>query len=153
MTSLQRFLYGGPGGAAAIADAGLLVLRLFAGLALALEHGLGKIPPSEGFVGMIGQTLPVPVLFAWLSGIAEFGGGLLLAIGLFTRPAALLITINMSFAMLLAHLDDPFGGMELALFFLATGICFVLAGAGRYSIDGVLRSRVEADKVSRYTRS
>jgi putative oxidoreductase len=35
-------------------DAGLLILRVFSGLALALAHGWGKVPPSPGFVGRVG---------------------------------------------------------------------------------------------------
>ncbi|MDX1531293.1 MAG: DoxX family protein [Rhodothermales bacterium] len=150
---LQRFLFGGPGGAAPIADAGLLVLRLLAGLALAFAHGLGKIPPSEQFVGMVGGLgFPLPGLFAWAAGLAEFGGGLLLAVGLLTRPAALVVAINMAVAFFLAHADDPFGQAEKAYLFGAVALLFLLAGAGRYSVDAVIRGRRGEQVVSRYAR-
>lgn len=127
-----------------VGDLGLLILRLFAGLALALAHGIGKIPPSEGFVGMIGGFgFPMPQVFAWFSGFAEFGGGLLLALGLATRPAALIIVLNMITAIVFAHADDPFSGMELPLMFLFVASMFVFTGAGRYSIDRLInRNRV-----------
>lgn len=123
-------------------DAGLLVLRLFAGLALALLHGIGKVPPSEGFVGMVGgMGMPAPALFAWLAGLAELVGGLLLAIGLLTRPAAIVVAIHFVFVVFLAHAGDAIGDRELGLFFLATAVLFALAGPGRYSVDAALGRR------------
>jgi uncharacterized membrane protein YphA (DoxX/SURF4 family) len=43
------------------------------------------------------------------------------------------------FVVLLAHAGDPFGDRELPLFFLVTALLFLLAGAGRYSVDAALR--------------
>jgi putative oxidoreductase len=123
-------------------DAGLLILRVFAGLALALAHGWGKIPPSEGFVGWIGTMgFPAPELFAWLAAIAEFVGGLLIALGLLTRPAAAFVAVHFVFVAFVAHAGDSFGDRELGLFFLVTALCFALAGAGRYSVDAAIRER------------
>lgn len=146
---MKRFLFGGAGGADAVSDAGLLLLRLFAGLALALAHGMGKIPPSPGFVGSVGAMgFPAPEAFAWASALAEFGGGLLLAMGLLTRPASLVIAFNMAVAAFLRHGDDPFGGKEKALLFLVVAVCFLLTGPGRFSLDRLLNRR--APTVSRY---
>jgi len=123
-------------------DIGLLCLRLFSGLALALAHGLGKIPPSPGFVGRVGGLgMPAPELFAWLAAFAEFGGGLLIALGLLTRPASLLVVGQFVIVTLVAHAGDPFSGRELPLFFLVTALLFLLAGAGRYSVDAALSTR------------
>ncbi|WPP50470.1 DoxX family protein [Catalinimonas niigatensis] len=117
-------------------DIGLLILRVFAGLALAFGHGLGKIPPSEGFIGMVGNLgLPAPGLMAWFSGLAEFAGGILLALGLLTRPAALFIFLNMTTAVFLAHAGQSFGEREKALLFAFIALQFLFSGAGRYSID------------------
>lgn len=144
MTDYRPFLIGAEPRSGR-ADAGLVILRVFAGLALALAHGLGKIPPSEGFVGMIGGLgLPAPGLLAWGSGFAEFVCGLLLAIGLLTRPAALFIVINMTVAVVFAHAGDSFGERELALLFGVIALSFLLLGAGRYSIDALLRRRKTA---------
>lgn len=124
-------------------DIGLLIVRVFSGLALALAHGWGKVPPQPGFVGMIGgMGLPAPELFAWLAALAEFGGGLLLAVGLLTRPVSLLIAGHFMFVVFLAHAGDPFGRRELALFFFVVALLFMLAGAGRYSVDAALRGRM-----------
>src|ERR671918_92393 len=77
------------------ADAGLLLLRVFTGLSLAIAHGWDKVPPSARFITRVGEMgLPAPELFAWLAALAEFGGGLLLAAGLFTRPVALFVVAH-----------------------------------------------------------
>lgn len=133
----NSFLFGNDLVNARNTDIGLLILRIFAGLALAFGHGLGKVPPSEGFVNMVGSNLglPAPGLMAWLSALAEFGGGILLALGLLTRPVALFIIINMSVAVLFAHAGQSFGEREKALLFAFIALQFLFSGAGRYSID------------------
>lgn len=126
-------------------DFGLLILRVFGGLALALAHGWGKVPPKPRFVGMLGgMGLPAPEFFAWLVMLAEFGGGLLIALGLLTRPAALLVIGNFTVVVLLAHAGDPFGERELPLFFLVIALTLLFTGAGRYSVDAALRGRTHS---------
>lgn len=118
------------------ADLGLLLLRVFAGLALALAHGMGKMPPSGGFVTRVGELgFPAPVVFAWLAGLAEFGGGLLLALGFFTRASALFIAGNFLLITVVAHAGDSFGDREKPALFLAIALLYLLAGPGRYSLD------------------
>lgn len=117
-----------------------LALRLFAGLSMALGHGIGKIPPSDGFVNMLdGQGLPFAIVFAWAAGLSEFVGGLFLAIGLATRPAALFLTLTMLYAGFIRHGDDPFSSKEKALLYAAIGLFYVLRGAGQYSVDRMIR--------------
>ena len=141
MARRAAFLFGGSINAAAT-DAGLLILRLYAGLALALAHGYGKLPPSPQFIEGVGELgYPIPLVFAWAAALSEFAGGILLALGLATRPAAFFIAITMATAGFLAHASDPFNAKEKPFLFLAVAILFVLAGAGRYSIDALLRER------------
>lgn len=122
------------------ADLGILIARVMGGLALALAHGRGKVPPSEGFIGRVGEMgFFAPELFAWLAGMAEFGGGLLLALGLLTRPAALLVVGQMAIVALVAHAGDPFGDREKAVLFGAIALLCLLAGAGRFSLDALIR--------------
>lgn len=124
------------------ADLGLLLLRVVTGIALAYAHGMGKVPPSARFIARVGEMgLPAPELFAWLAGAAEFGGGILLALGLLTRPAAFLVFGNMVIVTLMAHAGDPFGDREKAVLFGAIALLYVLTGAGRYSLDALIRRR------------
>ena len=147
MAAVKRVLFGGPGGATVVADVGLLVLRLVTGLLLALGHGWGKLPPPEGFVSGVGKLgFPQPTLFAWGATLAEFAGGLLIAIGLLTRPAALFVAFTMLTAAFLQHASDPWfmssapggGSKEPALLFLGPALALLLMGAGRFSIDALI---------------
>ena len=111
-------------------------MRLFAGLSMALAHGLGKLPPSERFVeGVAKLGFPAPAFFAWAAGLSEFLGGLLLAIGLFTRPAAAMILITMLVAGLHRHAQDPFKDKEKAFLYAAIALACLGLGAGRASLD------------------
>ena len=138
--NVREVLFGGRGGESATADFGLMLLRGFTGLALALAHGMGKLPPNPGFVEMVGGFgFPAPELFAWGSGLAETLGGLLLAFGLLTRPAAAFAFFNMMVAVLFAHADDPFSGKEKALLFGMVALMFAFVGSGRYGLDALFR--------------
>jgi putative oxidoreductase len=124
------------GGEPGASDLALLVLRLFTGLALALAHGMGKVPPGERFVsGVEGLGFPAPLLFAWAAGLSEFAGGLLLAAGLFTRPAALMILITMLVAGFRRHAADPFADKEKAFLYAAIAFVFLIVGGGRLALD------------------
>lgn len=120
----------------------LALLRVFVGLCMAFSHGLGKIPPNEMLIGGV-QALgfPMPELFAWAAGLAEFAGGVLLALGLLTRPAAAFVVFTMAVAAFGAHAADPFAKKEMALLYLFTALFFVIHGAGRWSIDNVLSAK------------
>lgn len=138
----KNLLFGHPDRNSSTVDFGLLVLRVVAGLALAFFHGIGKIPPAEGFVGMVGgMGLPAPALMAWLAGLAEFAGGLLLAAGLLTRPTALVLVIHFAVVVLVAHAGDALGDRELPLIFWAIAIQFLLTGPGRFSLDALFGDR------------
>lgn len=118
----------------------MTMLRISAGLLMAYLHGLGKIPPSEKLIGAIASMgFPVPDLFAWLAGLAELIGGLMLAIGLLTRPAALFFSITMFVAAFGKHLHDPWEVKELSLLYLFIGLIFLSKGSGRISIDHFIK--------------
>lgn len=131
-------------------DWGLLSLRVFAGLALALAHGVGKVPPSAGFMeGVARMGFPAPALFAWAAAITESVGGLLLAVGLLTRPAAIFILINMLVASFLVQAGDPFLERELALLYAGVAVLYALSGPGRLSVDAWLARPVQAESAER----
>ena len=124
-------------------DLMLALFRVFAGLSLALAHGFKKVPPSEGFIEHTGDLgFPMPEFFAYSAGLAEFAGGLLLAFGLFTRPAAFFVTITMFVAGFINHAGDPFGTAEKAYIYFAIAILYLVLGSGRFSADSWVRKRL-----------
>lgn len=135
---MRNLLFGGARLNSIAGDVGLLVLRVFAGLSLALAHGLSKLPPEPGFMQGV-SALGLPAWAAWLSGFAETFGGIALAAGFMTRPAALAIAINLSVAGFGAHAADPYQRKELALLFLAVAVMFLFVGAGRFALDRVVK--------------
>lgn len=135
----RDFLFAGRTPGSTSVDIGKVILRVTLGLALALAHGIGKIPPSEGFVGMIGgMGFPAPALLAWLVALVETVGGILLAIGLLTRPAALLIVVNFIVIFFVVLGGAAFGDRELELLYLVGSLFFLFAGPGRFSIDALI---------------
>ncbi|MCA9400740.1 MAG: DoxX family protein [Candidatus Omnitrophica bacterium] len=117
-------------------DLGLFLLRVFAGIGIAY-HGYGKIfggYMDKFILGVERMGFPMPEVFAWMAAASEFAGGILLAIGLFTRPAAFLIFSTMFVAFFIAHGDDPFSKKELAACYLVMSGCLMLTGGGAFSL-------------------
>jgi putative oxidoreductase len=135
---MKNLLFGGVKFNSVAGDFGLLVFRMFAGLSLALAHGWGKVPPSEGFVRSV-TGLGMPAEAAWLTMLTEFVGGLALAAGFATRPVALAMIGNFSVVGFLAHASDPYLRKELSFMFLAAAVMFLFVGGGRFSVDRMLK--------------
>jgi len=107
---------------------------------MCLAHGLGKMPPSTGFIEAVGK-MGLPSVFAWAAGISEFAGGLCLALGLMTRIWSGFLGITMAVAAFFVHASDPFATKEKALLYFFVFVCLTLTGGGRYSFDHILRGR------------
>jgi putative oxidoreductase len=136
---MRNILFGDAVGGPIAVHLGLAALRISAGLALAFGHGLGKLPPPSGFIGAVeGLGFPVPWLFAWMAGLSEFLGGILLAAGLMTRPAAATIAFTMAIAAFGQHADDPFKIKELAVLYGAIAVTFACTGSGRFGLDRII---------------
>lgn len=141
-------------------DIGLLILRLL-GLYLALGHGWGKVVglasgQSRFVEGVAAMGFPLPLLFAWLAALGEFGGGLAMAVGLFTRWGAALAAATMFVAGFVRHrafdrllswlgvspaAEDSlkaWGNPELAVVYMVACLAVCLLGPGRFSIDARL---------------
>jgi putative oxidoreductase len=137
---LKKVLFGGESGLSFPANAGLTLLRIFAGVALLMSHGMGKIPPSEQFIGTAaGIGFPMAKAFAWAAALSESLGGAFLALGFLTRPAAFFIAFTMGTALLGIHRADPFPKQELAFLYFFIAFAHLIMGAGDWSIDRFLR--------------
>jgi len=126
-----------------MADVAKLLLRLTLGV-LILLHGVSKIRGGPGFILDIVEKSGLPEPFGYLVYVGEVLAPILVIIGLWTRAAALVIAINMIFAVALVHLGQlvqlaPEGGwaLELQALFLVVGIAIALLGAGRYSLGRI----------------
>lgn len=118
------------------------LLRAGAGI-LFLQHGLQKMfGLLGGFMGTPGATAPLMSQMG-LAGVLEVAGGALLIAGLFTRPVAIILTLEMLGAYFMAHL--PQGGWpiqnagEPALLFALIFAFIAAHGAGALSLDRVIR--------------
>ena len=88
--------------ASATDDAGKLLLRVLIGL-LVLFHGVAKLMNGLGPVLGAVEKAGLPPSVAYLAYVGEVLAPLLLVIGAWTRPAALIVAINMVFALVLVH--------------------------------------------------
>lgn len=115
----------------------LSILRIVAAV-LFFEHGTQKI---------LGIPTPkmTPEMFSltWVAGIMEIVGGLLLILGLFTRPVAFLLSGQMAFAYFIAHAPQSIfpalNGGDAAILFCFLFLYFVFAGGGSWSLDALRR--------------
>ncbi len=125
-------------------DRALLVLRVAVAVVF-IAHGCIKlfVMGHDGVTGFFSQLgIPFPGLAAWGVALLEFGGGLALAAGLFTRPLALLFVADMLGAIFLAVLPKGFvGGYELEFLLACSALTLAFAGGGAYSVDARLAAR------------
>ena len=125
-------------------DAGLLLLRFGVG-ALLLFHGIFKITSGVGWMAGPLGGVGLPPWFAYGVYVGEVLAPVLLILGLWVRPAGLIIAFNMFMAIFLARRADiakinPMGGawaIEVELLFLIGGLVLALTGGGRYGLGGV----------------
>ena len=125
----------------------LSILRMMVGL-LYMEHGLAKV------LGFPLQPNHAPyalfTLNPGLQGLLELVGGLLLALGLFTRCVAFVLAGNMAVAYFMVHAPRSFfpllNGGELAIVYCFVFLYFWIAGGGEWGLD---RLRVSALSASR----
>lgn len=127
-------------------DLALFVLRVVMGLLLA-GHGSQKLfgwfkgPGIDGFAGWLASIgFRSARIWAWIAGVCEFAGGLLLALGLFSPLGSLLIAASMITAIAKVHWPKIWvteGGIELPLTNLAIAVAVGIAGPGTISLDAM----------------
>src|SRR5689334_19175150 len=129
-------------------DIGLLLLRFAAGLTLA-AHGAQKLFGWFGGYGLDGTGGFMEALgfvpgrrHAFLAGLAETAGGLLLALGLATPAAAAIVFAVMLVATVTVHVKKGFfvsnGGYEYNLVLGLSGLSVAFTGPGTFSLDAIL---------------
>ena len=126
----------------------LSILRIMVGL-LYMEHGLAKV---VGFpLQPNHKAYELFTLNPGIQGLLELVGGLLLALGLFTRPVAFILAGNMAVAYFMAHAPRGFfpllNGGELAIVYCFVFLYLWIAGGGEWSLDR-LRAPASASAVS-----
>jgi putative oxidoreductase len=128
-------------------DLALLMVRLIVGLTIA-AHGAQKLfgwfggPGLRGTSGWLASMgLRAASFWALMAGVSEFGGGVVLALGLLSPFGSLGIIAAMVMAIILAHWPRFFAsnqGMEYPLVLLGGAVAAALSGSGTYSLDGLL---------------
>ena len=125
----------------------LLLVRLYWGWQL-IESGWGKLHNLEKVTEFFTSlNLPVPGQMAVFISCVEFFGGLFLAIGLFSRMTALVLTINMIMAYVTADrealfsvISDPDKFYAAAPYvFLIASLIILIFGPGKFCVDYLLR--------------
>ncbi|MBX3570280.1 MAG: DoxX family protein [Rhizobiaceae bacterium] len=125
---------------AGLHDAAETLLRVVAGLAM-VTHGAGKIVNPFGATGMVESLGFYPgVLWSPLLAATEFFGGILIALGLLTRPAsvaaAIVLLVTVYFHWIVRA--EGYGGAEKSILWAAIFIFFAIRGANRHSVDAKL---------------
>lgn len=123
-------------------DFAKLLLRVTLAI-LILFHGVAKIFGGVGFITGLVAKAGLPPMFGYLVYVGEVIAPLFMLLGIWTRPAALVVAINMVVAILLVHRGELFeltknGGwaLELQGLLLVSALTVALLGAGRYSVGG-----------------
>ena len=148
MPGIARFLSSRP----ISMDAGLLAVRLGIGTFMLVLRGWSKITGGPEFWAQIGNALEMvgitfaPAAWGFLAAFAESACSLFLILGVFFRPAAVML----AFTMLVAgsfHLSlpagDPNGGWNAASHALELGCVYVgllLTGPGRYTLARLVKT-------------
>ena len=123
----------------------LAALRIVAAL-LFVEHGTPKL---WGWPYVDGLSNLLPFTLFWTAGVIEIVGGVLLLLGLFTRPAAFILSGEMAVAYFMEHLPIDFFPIrnqgDAPILFCFVFLYLAAAGPGAFSLDGLRRAQASAD--------
>lgn len=123
-------------------DIGRLTLRLMVGV-LMLFHGVSKVvhPGSVEFIQRSLADFGLPAVIAYGVYFGEIIAPIMIIFGIYARAGALLVVINMIFAIVLVHGGDFFsltkhGGWELELqaFYLFGSLAILFLGSGKFAV-------------------
>ena len=126
-----------------------LLLRLVIGI-IFIGHGYSKLFADGNpgnFAGWLASLgLEPSYLLAICAGLAETFGGLCIILGLLTRFAAVSCMIVMTIAIAFVHLDKGMfgqGGYEFQLLLWVSCVFFIIQGAGKWSLDSLIRTKAQ----------
>lgn len=120
----------------------VLLLRLFVG-GMMLTHGLAKIMSFSDLAATFPDPLGVGSTFSLLLVIlAEALCSCLLILGVITRLALIPLLFNMLVIVFVVHSGTPFGARELPILYLGMYVVLFWSGAGKYSLDEVIRRKL-----------
>jgi putative oxidoreductase len=135
---LNNFLSAGRWSASAT-DWASLILRITLG-GMMLLHGWDKLQSVMSGNIQFGDPIGLGVNTSmYLTVFAEFFCSILVLVGLWMRPALIPLIITMLVAVLVVHGADPLGEKEGALMYLLPYVALFLLGAGKYSLDFMMR--------------
>jgi putative oxidoreductase len=123
-------------------DVGKLLLRLAVG-GLLLFHGIAKLRHGVGAIETMIAAQEMPKFLAYGVYVGEVLAPILILVGVLTRPAALVVSINMLVAIILVHAnvifkpDEKTGAwaIELPMFYLLGALAIMFVGAGNFSFS------------------
>ena len=113
-----------------------------------IYHGYGKVFQGghEGIAQlMASKGAPLPEVLGWLAGLTEFGGGILIGVGLLSRVWALGLVVVMIVAVATVHAPNGFDlrnqGYEYNFTLGLCALAILIGGPGAFSLDRLIRSR------------
>jgi putative oxidoreductase len=129
-------------------DAALLLARIGIGLSFVILHGWGKLTGGPERWKSVGSAMKnfgidfLPVFWGFMAAFSESVGGILIVLGLFFRPAALLILLTMVVAAA-RHIGsgDPLSRIAHPVELGLVMLLFLVIGSGKYSGDYFFRRK------------
>ena len=121
-------------------NVGLLLLRVFSGYLILVNHGFGKITAGPSRWEKLGGAMEsfgidfFPTFWGFMASFSESFCGLFLVLGIFTIPASFLLSVTM-FMAAYGHVVTGKGSPELAFVYGAMFLAVMIMGPGKYSLD------------------
>jgi putative oxidoreductase len=142
-----------PGESSTFVGIGLLVLRVWLGLTMFINHGLQKLQDYSKLKADFPDPLGIGSSTLFFVLLAECLCALLLVMGLLTRAAALGLAFTMGVAFFMVHktaLSGAHSG-ELAFIYMAGFVAILLAGPGKFSSDQWVNAKTLGKKEAKKT--
>ncbi len=130
----------------ALKDIPLLLMRLILAYGF-YTPAIMKLKNMESIGEWYGSLgIPLPLFSAYLSGVTEISGIVLLVLGLGTRIASIPLIIMMVVAIITVHIGNGFeagdNGFEIPIYYIIMLFTLIIYGSGRISIDNLIKNRV-----------